>query len=327
MNKKSALAAASLILATLLVFLVGTFAACDDEDFVVREDTTRRKQTAAENDKDKYRIYLITMDQGSTFWQVLDAGCQQAVRELNSVRYQWLAAADHTIEGQRSCLERAVNEGAQAILISAISRTELNEDLRRAMEAGVKIVYVDSAATEPATGTLMTDNEQAGRIAGRTMRRALAEAGITSGTIGVVALDGNALNISLRERGFRSTFEGTHFTVAPSIYMRETRESIRDDVRAHPDYAGFFGTNDQTTRIVSEQIRDSGTKQIVIGFDTSDFTLSMIQAGFIYATMKQQPQRMGHDGIMLAVRALKGESMEPNQVIDTGVSVITKEQL
>ena len=57
----------------------------------------------------------------------------------------------------------------------------ISSALNEAVEAGVKIVYVDSPANVEAEATFSTDNEAAGKTAGEEMIKALTEAGITSG--------------------------------------------------------------------------------------------------------------------------------------------------
>ena len=53
--------------------------------------------------------------------------------------------------------------------------------LEEAQAAGVKIVYVDSAADFQAIQTLATDNKAAGTIAGEELLNALEDAGIVEG--------------------------------------------------------------------------------------------------------------------------------------------------
>ena len=327
MNMKKIAVGMGLFLAACCLFFLGRYALDDGADFEIREDSTKRTVTAEAADDDRYRISLVTMDQGSNFWQLLDAGCRQAVKEMGGIRYRWVAPAEHTVEKQRECIDRAVADGAQALLVSAISETEVNDNLARAAAAGVKLVYVDSAATFPALATLMTDSEAAGQVAGQTMRKALAEAGIRMGTIGVAAVSPNAQNAIRRIHGFRAAFDGSPFTVAPTAYINNDWQNIRDHVKEHPDFVGFFGSNEQTTRVISEEVKRSGRRQIIIGFDTSDFILSMIKEGVIYATMQQKPQQMGHDGIAIAVAALKGKYQGTGDAQDMGVVVITRDKI
>jgi len=55
--------------------------------------------------------------------------------------------------------------------------------------------------------------------------------------------------------------------------------------------------------------------------------MAMIQEGVIYATMQQTPEKMGHDGLSIAVNALKGEFKETNVRINMSVNVLTKDKI
>ena len=67
---------------------------------------------------------------------------------------------------------------------------------------------------------------------------------------------------------------------------------------------------------------------LLVGFDTSDFTLTMIKEGIIFATMQQDPKRMGREGLKIAVEAVKGEYKgQKGAVIDLGVNVITRDKI
>lgn len=74
---------------------------------------------------------------------------------------------------QSACIDQVVSDGANAILIAANSADGVNESLKKAAEAGCKIVYVDSAASYDCVTALATDNEKAGQTAGQTMLQAL----------------------------------------------------------------------------------------------------------------------------------------------------------
>ncbi len=299
----------------------------DSNDFLIREDTTLNLQPPPNKEDIKYTIYLITMDQVSNYWQHIDAGCQKAVREIGGIDYHWTAPPKNNAADQSRFIDEAVDAGADAILLSASSPTELNDSLERAEAAGIRIIYVDSAANHEAVTSLVTDNHSAGRKAGEVMQKALAEAGIKSGTIGLTVGSSAGKNAILRDRGFREAFEGSNFTIAPSVALNGNPQNIEKEVISHPEYVAFFGANEQVTRIISKLIMENGTKQIIIGFDTSDYTLSMIQRGVIYATMKQKPEQMGYNGIHIAVDALAKEPDYTFPSTDMGVRVITKENI
>ena len=314
-----------LILNLLFIFMI-TACTNNSESFVIREDTTA-KEIPFKNEN-AHKIYLITMDRrNNSFWKSIDKGCQAAVKEIGDVNYKWIAPDEHIAALQGECIDTAIAEGADAILVSAISLTEINENLKRADEAGIKIIYVDSAASYEGIATLMTNNELAGKAAGETMLKALREAGIQSGMIGIVSLNADTQNTALRDKGFREVLEDTAFIVTPTLYINNNINVLKDDINRHPEYVGFFGANQQSTFAVSEQIKNSDRRPVIIGFDTADATLSMINEGIIYATIQQAPQKMGYEGVKIAEQALKGTYTEKNAIIDTGTNVITKDKL
>ncbi len=297
------------------------------EDYVVREDAARGLHHKKPQESGSYMIYLITMDQVSNYWQHIDEGCRKAVKEIGGIDYHWVAPTKNNVEKQKACIEQAVADGADAILLSACSVTELEESLEKVSKAGIRLIYVDSAASHDAIATLVTDNRAAGRLAAKTMKQALAEEGILKGTIGIITGSPNSRNARMRDTGFREGFRGTDFIVAPTVAHHGNRKNVEDEIRDHPEYVAFFGGNEQVTQIICRQVMESGSGQIIVGFDTSDFTLSMIQKGVIYATMQQKPEQMGYDGIQIAVEELSGNRKYDGTVIDMGVNVITKEKI
>lgn len=318
------------ILSGVLVIL---FAMCmagcggDSSSTVVVKDNPTEKQEQPTAKDAKYKIYLITMDSVDDFWKSIDNGCKQAVKEIGGIDYKWIGP-DQNLDGpQMECIDQAVADGANAILLASSSPRGVIPALERAAAKGVKIIYVDNPSEFDHVAFLATDNEAAGKIAGETLKKHLEELGITSGTIGLSANKDNVTSTNLRNKGFSSVFEGTSYTLAPIFYMEDNDQSLKDYAAAHPEYIAFFGSNERTARNIGEQMRDMNSKQIVMGFDTSDSVLTLINDGYIFATMQQKPEVMGHDGIKIAVDVLDGKFTETNKRIDTGITVLYKDAI
>lgn len=308
-----------------LVVGLFVFAGCGSDEVAVRS-AAPVKNTDIKQKNARYKVYLITMDQGSNFWQLIDAGCRKAADELGDVEYKWTAPNNHDAKEQGECINRAVSDGAEAIVISCVSPTEVNPYLEKAKEAGVKIVYVDSAATVEAVATLETNSEKAGNVAGLAMLKELKTRGITEGTIGITAM-GKTENAEARVRGFKRAFEGTHYEMSDVAYLNNDRQNIRNFVKEHLDYVGFFGSNGQTTFAIGDALRETGARPVFVAFDTADVTLAMLKDKVACATMQQDPERMGYEGVKIAVDALDGKFNEPGKVIDTGVEIIKRDKI
>lgn len=312
----------------LVVFVTIFFSGCSTSpDIVVIEDSNSKSKDTTQTDKNQYKIYLITMDLADDFWKSIDSGCRKAVSELGGIDYKWIGPDINEDLPQRRCIEQAIDEGADAILLAASSPRGVNESLEKAAKAGVKIIYVDNAAEFDCVAFLATDNELAGMIAGETMKTALIESRITSGTIGLMVNKDNVTSTALRVKGFRKVFEGTGFNLDDTFFMEDNPQRIKTFVKEHPEYVAFFGSNERTALALGEQIRDSDSDQIIVGFDTSDAVLNLLYEGALYATLQQKPQIMGYDGIKIAVETLNGNYTSKNVIIDTGVKVIYKDSI
>lgn len=273
-----------------------------------------------------YKIQLITMDQMDQHWANVDKGAQKAVSELGNVDYKWNAPAAKDDAQQIECINNAVAQGANAILLAANGPDAVTAALKEATAAGVKIIYVDSAANYPGEATLATDNTAAGKTAGEQMLKKLAADGVTSGAIGVVSVNASTASTVARETGFRSAFTGSNFTIYETQYCDGDASRSKDAAANFitQGVVGLFGANEGSTVGIGNAIHESGTKVIGVGFDKSDMIQSLIKDGYLLCTMAQNPDVMGYEGIKAAVTVLSGKAVAKKN-IDTGVSVLTKE--
>lgn len=292
-------------------------------------DTEKEKEQPASSTGNNYTVYLITMDLADSYWKSIDDGCLDAAKELGNITYKWTGPDSHDDALQSACIDDAVANGANAILVAANSKDGINASLQKASESGCKIVYVDSAASYDCVTALSTDNTIAGKTAGETMIKALQEKGITSGTIGVMGVTVDTASCVARETGFRQAFEGTEFVLADTVFMQDNADNVTNAVKdgLSQNYVGFFGTNEGTTVAIGNAVKEASSESTVVGFDTSDAVLSLVAEGTIYATMQQNPEVMGHDGMTIAIQALEGTYTDTNTTTDTGVTVITKDAM
>lgn len=274
------------------------------------------------------QIALITMDSIDQHWVTLNEGAQKAAAELG-VTVTFMAPNTKDDAQQIEQVNNAVAGGYQAIIVAANGPDAISSALKEAASQGVKIVYVDSPANVKAEATFSTDNKAAGKTAGETMLAKLTEMGITSGSIGIINVNAATDSCVMREEGFRSAFEGTGFTLLETQYGEgdaAKSQSIAENYITQ-GVVGIFGCNEGSTTGAGNAIKASGSSEIVgVGFDKSDAILGLIGDGYLLATMAQNPDVMGYEGVKAAVAAIGGESLG-GAVTDTGVSVLTKESL
>ena len=271
-----------------------------------------------------YKIALITMDSIDQHWITLNEGAQKAAEELG-VEVVFMAPNTKDDAQQIEQVNNAVAGGCDAIIVAANGPDAISSALKEAIAAGVKIVYVDSPANVEAEATFSTDNEAAGKTAGETMLAELTARGITEGKIGIVNVNAATASCVAREAGFRAAFEETDFELLETQYGdgdAAKSQTIAENYITQ-GVVGIFGANEGSTNGAGNAVKASGSDVVCVGFDKSDAILGLIDDGFILATMAQNPDVMGYEGVRAAVKALNGVDLG-GEVTDTGVSVLTK---
>ena len=271
-----------------------------------------------------YKVALITMDSIDQHWITLKEGAEKAAKELG-VALTFMAPNTKDDALQIEQVNNAVSAGNQAIIVAANGPDAISSALKEAADAGIKIIYVDSPANVPAEATFSTDNTAAGTTAGQTMLDELSAKGITSGKIGIVNVNAATASTVAREAGFRAAFDGTDFELLETQYGEgdaAKSQAIAENYITQ-GVVGIFGCNEGSTNGAGNAVKAAGADVVCVGFDKSDAILGLIDDGYILATMAQNPDVMGYEGVKAAVAALNGENLG-GAVTDTGVSVLTK---
>ena len=295
------------------------------EEAAPAEETEAADETAeAEAPAGDVKVALITMDSVDQHWITLNDGAQKAAEELG-VEVTFMSPNTKDDAQQIESVNNAVAGGYNAIIVAANGPDAISSALNEAIAQGIKIVYVDSPANVEAEATFSTDNTAAGKTAGEEMIKALEAKGITSGDIGIVNVNAATDSVVARENGFRSAFEGTDFNLLETQYCEgdAAKSQAISENYITLGVVGIFGCNEGSTTGAGNAIKAAGGEVIGVGFDKSDAILGLIDDGYLLATMAQNPDVMGYEGVKAAVAAVNGESLG-GAVTDTGVSVITK---
>ena len=275
-----------------------------------------------------YKIALITMDSVDQHWVSLKEGAEEEAK-ADGVTVDFMAPDVKDDAKQIECINNAVAGGYDAILVAANSEDAVSGALQEAVDAGIKIVYVDSPANVEAEATFSTDNKAAGKTAGEEMIKALEDKGVKDGSIGIVNINNSTNTAIQREAGFREAFEGTDYELLETQYCEGDAAKAQTIAENYitEGVVGIFGANEGAATGTGNAIKASGSDEIVgVGFDKSDTLKGLIEDGYLVCTMAQNPDQMGKLGVQACIKALNGEDLG-GEVTDTGVSVLTKEAL
>lgn len=306
-------------------------------------DTTAGESTEApESSSDGEKtIYVIVKVLGNQYWSVLQAGAEQAGKDLGCKVVVVGTAAESDIEGQLRFLQDAVSAQADGIVIAPLDSVSLNNPVEEAYQSGTPTVLVDTVISgEGYHAALLTDNVEAGRMAAEEMIKKLKDAEVSETEEAQIAIQvGSSGSQTIIDRlaGFNEYWDAN----APKSWV-----VLNDDVKVnegdiskavgfgqdflttYPNLKGMFGPNNgSTVGFVTSITEAKRTDITMVGFDFSSEIETMIRSGeYNVSSVVQRQYFMGYDGVRVALDLANG--VEPKEKkIDTGVLLVTPENV
>ena len=215
-------------------------------------------------------------------------------------------------------------------MISPTQFAALGKPIDEAAKA-VKIIGIDSGADSKAfTSFLTTDNVQGGRAGADALAEGVkAKTGKMEGNVALITSLPGVGSLDQRAEGFKEElkkYPGLKLTQDKIADGQATTglNIMTDLLTADPNLVGVFASNLIMAQGAGQAIAENkmGNKLTLIGFDSDDKLVKLLNDGSIYALIVQDPFRMGYDGVKTALAASKGEKVPV--AVDTGVNVITK---
>jgi len=288
--------------------------------------------TASAPSADK-EIAVIVKTANSDFWQNVKKGANAAVGELKGYTASFQGASSDTdLAGQVSLVENAVNRKVAAIVLAPSDPDALVPAIKKAFEARIPVIVIDSAAADSAKtyyqSFLSTDN----KLAGELCAKALIEKVGTTGKIAIMSYTAGSGSEVGRVGGFRKYIEShSKLQVVGPFYsnsqMGTALNQTTDVLAANADLKGIFGANEPTAIGMGRALVQSGKagKVVAIGFDGNGDLQGFVKDGTIEAIAVQSAYMMGSLGVKTAVEVLQGKQVPKFR--DTGVVMVTKKNI
>jgi ribose transport system substrate-binding protein len=254
-------------------------------------------------------------------------GADRAAVEFGDVEVLWNAPPSADQLKQKEILESYITQRVDGIAISALNGDFLTETINRAMDAGIPVVTWDSDA--PASKRIAfygVDDLASGRIMGEEAIKLLNG----RGKVALITSLG-AANLQNRLNGVKEALGK-----APGIEVVETYD-IKEDVircaeiiatgsRRYPDLSAWISVGGWPvfTRNALASVDPSKTK--VISFDTISPALDLLRENKVQILLGQKYFGWGSESVRL-LRDIKLGKRPPEPIIDSGVDIVTKENV
>ncbi|PPK45983.1 monosaccharide ABC transporter substrate-binding protein (CUT2 family) [Trinickia symbiotica] len=272
------------------------------------------------------------------FYFTMYHGAQKAAAEDGVQLLFQLPKSWNTTE-QVPILKAFIAKHPDAILISPVDAQQLIEPLTEAKNAGIKVITVDTfiGTGRYQTGSgnadfprsfIASDNEEGGRIAARTLAKAIGEKGV----VFCESLKPGVSSTDARVRGFQEEMKKyPKIKVLQTLYSEDDANKAVSDVSGvlarEPGLSGVFGTNTFSGKGVSQALQMAGKsgKVKLIVFDAVPGIDKDLKSGLVDYAIAQRPADMGYYGVKYAVDAIRGKPIPKEK--DTGFVVMDKSNI
>ena len=287
---------------------------------------------------EKLTIALIPGLTADGFYVTMHKGAEAAAKAVGAdLLYQ--GAAEWNVSLQVPILEAVIAKKPSAFLIAPNDKTQMIQPLKKAFEAGIQVVCVDTFIGNGIFQTgkgdadfpiayVASDNVLGGRMAARALAKAIGE----KGKVYVSNVKPGISTTDQREEGFKDEMKAY-----PGVEVLETQFNDDDANKAAaqvqavigrvPDLAGVFGANLFSASGTANGVKAAGKAGVIklAGFDAPESIVAQLKDGTFELTIAQHPAEIGYFGFMAAYAQATGNPVPTS--IGTGFSVMTKDNI
>lgn len=276
------------------------------------------------------RIAVIPKGTTHVFWQSVHAGAAKAAHDLGCKVFWNGPATEGQREAQFKVVEDMIARSVNAIVLAPLDSKALVPAIKRSTQAGIPVVIMDSAAeTDDYVSFVATDNLAGGVKAADTLAGLLGG----KGRVLLVRYNPGSASTADREKGFEQTLAAKYpgMKIVAAEYGKTTVSTalavVEDMLAKVPEFDGIFACNESTAVGALRALKNHklAGKVRFVAFDASPTLVNGLKAKEIDALIAQNPFKMGYEATKAAFDKLAGKTVERR--IDTGVSVITRENL
>jgi simple sugar transport system substrate-binding protein len=239
-----------------------------------------------------YSFAMITHGAGDAFWAVVKKGALKAAKDLGvKVNY---SESFNNPQKQAQLIGTAVARKPGGIVVSAPNPSALKDALRRARNAGIPIITINSGVQAFKSLGAMTHVGQTETIAGKGAGAKLKAAGGKKLLV-IIHEQGN-IGLEQRYSGAKSGFGGktSRLQVKGVTDIATTTTQIKTKLRADRSIDAILALNPQVGVAAKDAAAGASSKAKIATFDLSSDVIKAIQRGQMLFAVDQQQFEQGY---------------------------------
>jgi ribose transport system substrate-binding protein len=268
------------------------------------------------------RIAFVTGGSGP-FWQLTVDGAKSAAKDHHVILQVESPAGDEDLDQQISILAHLDLAKLDGVALSPLDAEGETHMINRIVREKKVVTFDSDAPLSDRQSYIGTSNVAAGALCGRLVQQALPD----GGKIVVLLSNLTKNNLVDRQSGFQESLP-QHFAAAgsdrpaPSYdvvdYLLDNgddakcAENIRAAVAKYPDLSCVVGMNAHHGPVMLNVLKETGKlgKIKLITFDDEENTLQGVEAGYVYATIAQDPYKYGYEAVNSLASLCRGGGNE-----------------
>jgi len=300
---------------SVLALVLAALAACGGGG-----DAEKGGEANAGADGGAIRIAVIAKSSNNPVFLAARTGAEAAAKEISArpggpqVEVLWLTPPQEDGQVQAQRIRQAVNEGANAVLISASDAGKVAGAIDDAVARGVEVMTFDSDVPQSRRFAYYgVDDMEVGRM----VMRELAAQLDGRGAVAILAGNQNAPNLQRRAQGVREeAARHPGIRIVDTFNHIETPQDAAAEVirvnNAYPEVTGWamVGGWPLFTQTLLTDLDPARIK--VVSVDALPAQLAYVERGIAPVLLAQPVYQWGYVGVQTIVQKLQGEQVPEN---------------
>jgi ABC-type sugar transport system substrate-binding protein len=268
-------------------------------------------------------VAYVGYSTSNNHWLTLRDAAAKTAKEMG-IEFIDLTPVKENIVKQKTAIDNAISMKVDGLIVGPVDSRSLGDSMDKAKVAGVPVICVDTVIEHTAvSSTVATDNVQAATLAGEYIVTKLD--GKTGSVLLLGGTEGSQTAVDRRDGVTRACEKaGLKVIYRPADWQAAKAGEITGAVLdAEQDVVAIFGACDPMILGAATAVERKGKRSevLLVGFDGTSDGCKAVKSGAIDATIRQDPARMGKEGVELMARILKGDKDIPKSIAIKAVIV------
>ncbi len=254
-----------------------------------------------------YHIGVSNTVQGNGWREEMICSIRAQALVSGEVEQVTVAHRNTDAAGQLEDLRNLIAADVDAIIVNPVSPEAVNSALAEASEAGIPVIAVDQAVTDPDAYLMANDQEEYGYLGAKWL---FEEMGGEGGVVYMRGLAGATADTD-RDRGFKRALEEY-----PGIeIVQETQtgwdqatgvQQLNDFLATGQEFGGIWTSG--IDNVIVTALKTAGADLVpVVGADNAGFVQQLLSEEGLTGAAVTNPASVGGAGVTLALQILNGD--------------------